>query len=139
MKIVVLEPERIPLVNRFYQAENSPHRAGRHELVLVAYEESQILAALRVKLVKHHQLVTGLVVTPAHRRRGLARALLKQLCQMPRESNNPYYAFIEPYLWPLYQGCGFKHSQQAMLPELLLAQLKSLQKNKGEFMAVEYC
>lgn len=136
-----LTKEEIPLVNRFYKAAHSPHRAGKHEPVIIAQwlldnGEKQIIGAVRIRRFAPHQLLTGLIVTPAFRHLGIATKLITTMHE--QHGDSPLFAFIEPQLMALYQRCGYQPLLPEELPSQLLTNFIAYRRTSAELIALIY-
>lgn len=113
-----------PLLNKFYRAHRSPMRVPPGAACWVA-GRTEIVAALSLSPVEHGHWLTGLLVAPAQRNRGLGARLVSRALD---ESAGPVWLFCAPALIPFYRPLGFDESLP--LPESLAARLQRYNSHK---------
>ncbi len=113
-----------PLLNKFYRAHRSHMRAPAGADYWVA-GQPDIVAALCLADVADGKWLTGLLVAPDHRGRGLARYLVSRTLAAYRGS---VWLFCEPKLATFYQRLGFRPAEK--LPEPLASRLERYNRHK---------
>lgn len=116
--------DRRPLVKKFYQAHRTHMRVPAGASCWVA-GCNEIEAALCLVPVEDGHWLTGLLVTPAMRNRGLASQLIThaRACR-----NGPIWLFCDPALAGFYMKLGF--SEPAILPHSLRDRLQRYNRHK---------
>lgn len=119
-----LAPELRPLLDKFYRAHRSPMRVPAGAQSWVA-RQREILAALNLSPVERGYWLSGLLVVPEQRRRGLAGRLLEQaLARTP----GPVWLFCHPNLADFYRRAGFMPTTD--LPQPLMERLARYRRHK---------
>jgi len=127
----------LPLANQFYKRVDKRLKARADEIVWLAYLDGQAVAALRLRaLVSGEHLITGVLVDPNWRCRGVAHALL-QAARIDF-SRNYTYLFCEPQLAPLYTKVGFTLVQKSEMPDPLIGRWQAYQRKTPELVAMCY-
>ncbi|MGC5701368.1 GNAT family N-acetyltransferase [Pseudomonas sp. NFXW11] len=124
LQISLLADSARPLLNKFYRQHQSPMRAASAGQLWVI-RESEIVAGMSLTVVAHGHWLTGLLVAPEHRGRGLARQLLERARQ---QVEGPVWLFCHPHLQAFYQRLGF--SLDPDLPQPLAERLLRYQRSK---------
>lgn len=120
-----LAPELRPLLDKFYRAHRSPMRVPAGAQSWVA-RHREILAALNLSPVEHGYWLSGLLVAPEQRRRGLAGHLLGQaLARTP----GTVWLFCHPDLADFYRRAGFMPTTD--LPQPLAERLARYRRYKA--------
>lgn len=119
-----LEPALRPLLNKFYRSHGSAMRTSSGAALWVA-REGGIVAVLNLRPVSGGQWLTGLLVAPEHRGRGLATQLLAHALD---QADSPTWLFCHPELASLYQRSGFSETEE--LPASLEEKLQRYQRTK---------
>lgn len=119
-----LLPELRPLLNKFYRWHRSHMRAPAEASYWVA-GDPDIVAGLCLTDVAKGKWLTGLLVAPDHRGRGLARCLVSTaLC----DCDGPVWLFCDPRLVHFYQALDFNPTES--LPEALASRLERYNRHK---------
>ena len=127
----------LPLANQFYKRVDKRLKARADEIVWLANIDTQAVAALRLRgLPSGEHLVTGVLVDPDWRCRGVAHALL-QAARLDF-SRNYTYLFCEPQLVPLYTKVGFALVQKGDMPDPLIGRWQAYQRKTPELVAMCY-
>lgn len=119
-----LAPLLQPLLAKFYRAQRSPMRAPNGAHTWVARRQ-EILAALNLTPVDHGHWLTGLLVAPTERNRGLAGRLIEHALA---RTAGPVWLFCHPDLLGFYQRLGFEPA--TYLPPPLAERLARYQRSK---------
>lgn len=119
-----LQPALRPLLNKFYRSHGSAMRTSSGAAFWVA-REGEIAAVLNLRPVSGGQWLTGLLVAPEQRGKGLATQLLAHALH---QADNPTWLFCHPELASLYRRSGF--SETAELPASLEEKLLRYQRTK---------
>ena len=113
-----------PLLNKFYRAQRSHMRVPPGARCWVAgYPE--IVAALCLSRVENGYWLTGLLVAPQQRKKGIGGNLVARAVS---ESDGPVWLFCAPDLIPFYLQLGF--SESTGLPDALAARLQRYNRHK---------
>lgn len=115
-----------PLLDKFYRAQRSHMRTGRAERVWVARMEHEIVAGVCLTPVEDGHWLTGLLVAPVQRKRGLAGLLLERVRS---ELEGPIWLFCHPDLQRFYTARGYVLCEA--LPETLAGRLARYQQSKS--------
>lgn len=99
-----LPAECRPLMNKFYRAHRSPMRAPAGARCWVLGDRD-IEAGLCLLAIDNGHWLTGLLVSPARRNRGLASALL---AHARARCHGPVWLFCDPQLSDFYKRLGFQ-------------------------------
>lgn len=119
-----LPAEYRPLLNKFYRSHRSHMRAPADACYWIA-GAPEIVAALCLVNIDGGRWLTGVLVAPNYRGRGLATSLLSQALAACEGS---VWLFCEPNLKPFYQQLGF--SLALTLPESLASRLDRYNRHK---------
>lgn len=111
-----------PLLNKFYKAHGSAMRASDAGECWVARSEG-IIAGLNLTVVPGGYWLTGLLVAPDWRQRGVARVLVDTACRDRRT-----WLFCHPDLQGFYERLGFVASED--LPQALVDRLARYRRSK---------
>ena len=109
-----------PLLNKFYRAHRSPMRVPPGAACWVA-GSSEIVAALCLSPVEHGHWLTGLLVAPEQRNKGLAARLVTHALE---KNSGPVWLFCAPELIPFYRRLD------PQLPDPLSARLQRYNRHK---------
>lgn len=127
----------VPIANGFYKRVDKRLKARPDEVVWTAQYAGQTVAALRLRpLPSGEHLVTGVLVDPALRCRGIARSLLQQASI--DFSRRYTYLFCEPQLAPLYNAVGFEQVQKIDMPDPLVGRWLAYQRKTPELIAMRF-
>jgi N-acetylglutamate synthase-like GNAT family acetyltransferase len=125
----------LPLANAFYKRVDKRLKARADEVVWTASWQGSTLAALRLRpLPSGEHLVTGVLVDPQYRCRGIARQLL-QVASVDF-SRRFTYLFCEPQLAPLYLQVGFQQVEKDAMPDPLVGRWQAYQRKTPELIAM---
>lgn len=113
-----------PLLNKFYRAHRSHMRAPPGADCWVA-GNAEIVAALCLNSIENGYWLTGLLVAPQQRKKGLGAQLVTRALS---DSCGPVWLFCAPELIAFYQKLGF--SESTRLPETLAARLQRYNRHK---------
>lgn len=114
-------PER-PLLNKFYKSHGSAMRTQEGSQAWVA-RAGAIVAGLNLTPVADGHWLTGLLVAPAWRGKGLARLLIDQAC-----GAGMTWLFCHPDLQGFYERLGFEVNED--LPPALAERLARYRRGK---------
>ncbi|MCQ4296563.1 GNAT family N-acetyltransferase [Pseudomonas stutzeri] len=118
-------PEALrPLLVRFYRDHNSRNRV-RPEATCWVARRGDIVAGLCLTPVAHGHFLTGLLVSPSMRTRGVGTQLVRRALDA---TLGPVWLFCKPELLEFYTRLGFKLTSQ--LPEPLADRLSRYKRTK---------
>lgn len=113
-----------PLLVRFYRSHNSRNRV-RHEATCWIARRGDIVAGLCLTPVAQGHFLTGLLVAPAERNRGVGAQLVREALASVQ---GPVWLFCKPELRDFYAALGFTVTDH--LPETLADRLARYRQNK---------
>ena len=119
-----LPTECRPLLNKFYRGHRSHMRAPADACYWVV-EQPLIVAGLCLTDMADGKWLTGLLVAPDHRGRGLATRLVSQALA---RCEGTVWLFCEPKLMRFYQQLGFRTAVAP--PEQLASRLERYNRHK---------
>lgn len=129
--------QEIPLANQFYKRTDKRLKARPDDVVWTATWQEHTVAALRLRpLPSGEHLLTGVLVDPDYRCRGIARALITQA--KIDFSRHYTYLFCEPQLAPLYRAVGFEQTEKSQMPDTLVGRWQAYQRKTPELIAMQY-
>lgn len=120
----LLPSEYRPLLNKFYRAHRSHMRAPAGARCWVA-GTTEIVAALCLSSVENGYWLSGLLVAPEQRKKGLGAHLVARAVS---ENSGPVWLFCAPELVSFYRRLGFNESM--VLPEALASRLQRYNSNR---------
>lgn len=125
----------LPVAAAFYKQQDKRQLPRKGERVWTVSLAGQTLGALRLRpLPSGESLLTGLLVDPHWRCRGLAGALLAHA--VLDFSRGFTYLFCEPQFIPLYQRAGFVQTERDRMPEVLVRHWQAYQRKTPELVAM---
>ncbi len=113
------------LLDHFYRQQGSRMRSAAGGALWVA-RAGAIVAGMSLSPVGHGQWLTGLLVDPQWRGRGIAGQLIEASLAT---ASGPVWLFCHPELLPFYQRLGFGPAHD--LPEALSMRLARYQRSKN--------
>lgn len=122
--VELLPTELQPLLNKFYRSQRSQMRVMPGALCWVA-KDSQIVAGLCLTPLEQGHWLTGLLVAPDYRGRGLAQRLIRQALY---SAQAPVWLFSHPRLAGFYAQIGFEQTTE--LPQPLEDRLRRYVQHK---------
>lgn len=117
ISIEQLEPLKLPLVQKLYKQHYPSAKAKKDELIFVAYCHNELCAVVRFKKIDKWRLLTGMLVIPSYRGRGVAHLLIQKCNELIL--NNHDYCFAFEHLVPFYGQHGFSIVEHKDLPNPL--------------------
>lgn len=114
-----------PLLVRFYRAHNSRNRI-RPEATCWVARRGAILGGLCLTPVADGHFLTGLLVTPSQRSRGIGAQLVREALM---SNSEPVWLFCKPELLDFYTQLGFVMTDQ--LPDTLADRLARYRRTKA--------
>ncbi len=113
MQLHWLMPDNRNEAFRFYKQYMPYARISKKEKLAAFFANNspqrEIIAAVRLRPIGAYQLLTGMLVHPEYRRKGLAHQLMQALA--PRLAATPSFLFALPHLCDFYQQHGFTCNQ----------------------------
>lgn len=109
-----LDPQMLPLVQKLYKQHYKLAKAKSNELIYVAYYQSKLCGAVRLRTLNDNRLLTGMLVVPEFRALGIGHLIL-EYCRIETLGINDY-CFAYHHLQPLYEQHGFVALKPANLP-----------------------
>lgn len=76
-----LEPQQNPLVKPFYKRFMAYSRPKKSDRIAVLRDDlsQEIIACARLRAIGHYTLLTGMLIHPKHRKKGLGHLLLQHM------------------------------------------------------------
>lgn len=116
-KFSVLDPVKIPLVKKIYKSHYPAGKPKSDERIIVATQESQIVAIVRLKSFDQYRLMTGMLVIPEYRGLGVGHQLMQYLYSNELTGNDCCFALT--HLQGFYAQHGFRPLDAHALPNKL--------------------
>lgn len=120
----ILQPDCLPLLDKFYREHRSNMRSSSAAQAWVARQQ-EIIGALSLTPVAGGYWLTGLFVAPHCRSQGIARQLMAHATGSLAE---PVWLFCHPDLQEFYEASGF--TPAGALPQSLGEKLMRYGRNK---------
>lgn len=120
----LLEAERRRLLEKFYRSHRSSMRVPAGAACWVV-GKNEIQAGLCLTAVEEGYWLTGLLVAPEHRHRGLAQRLVRRVIQ---NHASPIWLFCSPELSSFYSQLDFVEAER--LPPSLNSRLQAYRRSK---------
>lgn len=117
LHIEVLDPIKLPLVARLYKSYYPSGKAKKDELILVGYIEQQITSVVRFRHIEEYRLLTGMLVVPDLREKGLGHQLMTHCEQLVLTQHD--FCFAYQHLESFYAQHGFQTVEPQQLPNSL--------------------
>jgi len=117
LHIEVLDPIKLPLVARLYKAYYPSGKAKKDELIIAGYSDNQLTSVVRFRSVEQYRLLTGMLVVPEHREKGLGHQLMTY-CE-EQVLINQDFCFAYQHLESFYGQHGFQLVEPQQLPNSL--------------------
>lgn len=117
LHIEVLDPIKLPLVARLYKAYYPSGKAKKDELIIAGYFDNQLTSVVRFRSVEQYRLLTGMLVVPEHREKGLGHHLMTY-CE-EQVLTNQDFCFAYQHLESFYGQHGFQLVEPQQLPNSL--------------------
>lgn len=131
--IDIIGDDSLALVNRFYKINGDKSKARPGELVIIAYQDGVVVAALRLQAKRcSWYCLRGVCVAKSERGQGIGKRLLREASAILKPIN--IYCFTFPYLRGFYQDCGFELWDRAdvdMPNDIRAEALKAQQRGKS--------
>ena len=112
------------LLDKFYRTHGSRMKVSALAICWVV-GRPEIKAGLCLTAVEHGHWLTGLLVAPEQRNRGLASALVRHAISTVE---GPVWLFCKPQLEPFYQRLGFASCNH--MPDILMQRLERYRRTK---------
>lgn len=132
MKVERLEQIAIPLVNKFYQANNVRGRANKQDEVWVV-KSPVIIAACRIQNRAGALFLSTLFVAEQFRGKGVAKQVILEALS---HHTQPIFTFAYAHLESFYSAAQFTCAD--VLPEELSSLLKAYQQQGRNIIAMKY-
>lgn len=107
LTIEPLSPIRLPLLKKMYKQHYPSTKVKAEETIIVGQLNQALVGVVRLRKVDQYRLLTGMLVVPEHRSKGLASKLL-DYCTRQQHLDNSVYCFAYAHLTNLYHKHGFK-------------------------------
>lgn len=135
MEIETLDPVKLPLVSRLYKAYYPSGKAKRDELTIVGSIESQIISVVRFRSIDCYRLLTGMLVVPEMRDKGLGHQLMAYCAEQVLKEGD--FCFAYTHLEVFYQQHGFVAVEPQQLPPALKLLFERYTQKK-QLIAMQY-
>jgi len=117
MQIEQLDPMKLPLVSRLYKLFYPSGKAKKDELTFVGYLENQLVSVVRFRTIEQCRLLTGMLVVPDFRDKGLGHELMAYCSEHVLTGGD--YCFAYQHLESFYSQHGFTTIEHQELPNAL--------------------
>ncbi|RSD29872.1 GNAT family N-acetyltransferase [Vibrio pectenicida] len=134
-QIQVLDPIKLPLVSRLYKSYYPSGKAKKDELTIVGSFDGKIVSIVRFKAIERYRLLTGMLVVPDFRGKGLGHKLMEYCEQHVLQSGDFCFAYTE--LESFYQRHGFVTLGSDSLPNTLKGLFERYSQKKS-LVAMQY-
>lgn len=132
----ILDPIKLPLVSRLYKAHYPSGKAKKDELTVVAYKESKMVAVVRFRSVEQFRLLTGMLVIPEYRAKGVGHELLNYCQQQILKQDD--FCFAYEHLEAFYATHGFETVEMTQLPNSLKMLFERYISSGKKLIAMKY-
>ncbi|WP_375751781.1 GNAT family N-acetyltransferase [Vibrio sp. HN007] len=112
-----LEAIKLPIAQKLYKQHYPSGKAKSNELIYVCYSDKTLCGVVRIRPVDSYRLLTGMVVVPEFRNKGIGHALL-DYCEAEVLNDNDY-CFAYAHLEGFYSLNGFFTIEVNELPNPL--------------------
>ncbi len=130
-----LNPVMLPLIQKFYKQHYKPARPRRNDDIFIIRDKNTICGVVMLRNLNTCRLLTGMLVAPEYRHRGLAHDLLAYCRQATLAESD--FCFCSVRLKPFYQSHGFTAIPAEKLPSELQSRFCRYQQS-GEMLAMAY-
>ncbi|WP_070970474.1 GNAT family N-acetyltransferase [Vibrio sonorensis] len=117
LRIETLDPIKMPLVTRLYKSHYPSGKAKSNEKTIVAYNNNTLIGVVRFRPIEQYQLLTGMLVVPEHRGKGVGHELMKHCRHQVLDTD--VYCFAYQHLESFYSQHGFTTIEAEALPNNL--------------------
>lgn len=100
-----IDPIKIPLIKKLYKDYYPSAKPKKDELVVTLLEENQLSGVVRFRAIEQYRLLTGMLIIPDKRGKGLSHQLLTYCVQNILTQTD--YCFAYSHLAALYKSHGF--------------------------------
>ncbi|WP_158175039.1 GNAT family N-acetyltransferase [Grimontia hollisae] len=114
-RIAPLDPQRFPLVMRFYKTHYPAGKPKKDEVIWTIEGSLGIKGAVRFRQFGDFQLLTGMLIDPALRRQSIGASLLIAVEQQIKVKT--CYCLAYSHLKTMYEKVGFATIAVSELPE----------------------
>ncbi|MDP4491861.1 GNAT family N-acetyltransferase [Vibrio sp. AH4] len=108
------DPIKLPLIKRFYKTHYPGTKPKSDESIVVALENTEIVAVVRFRRICTYRLLTGMAVKANLRQTGIGKQLL-HYCRK-EQLNHDTYCFAYTHLEHFYQQGDFVRIEPLALP-----------------------
>lgn len=115
--IKTLAPIRLPIIKKLYKLHYPSTKIKAGEAIYIAEDASSIVGIVRFRNIDKWRLLTGMLVTPSHRNKGIASAMLEYCVQNVLDTD--VYCFSYDHLTDLYAAHSFQIISAEQLPTSL--------------------
>lgn len=136
LRIEILDPVKLPLVTRLYKQHYPSAKAKKDELVIVGYAEQNMVSVVRFRTIEHYRLLTGMLVVPELRDKGLAHQLMAY-CQEHVLADRDF-CFAYQHLEGFYTQHGFNSVEGTALPNSLKQLFQRYCASGKKLVAMQY-
>ncbi|NOH70745.1 GNAT family N-acetyltransferase [Vibrio pectenicida] len=134
-QIQVLDPIKLPLVSRLYKSYYPSGKAKKDELTIVGSVDGKIVSVVRFKAIEECRLLTGMLVVPDFRGKGLGHKLMEYCESHVLQAQD--FCFAYSNLEAFYRQHGFVKLEANVLPNTLKILYERYSLNKS-LVAMQY-
>ncbi|MGF1751634.1 GNAT family N-acetyltransferase [Vibrio cionasavignyae] len=113
----LLAPIKLPLAKKIYKSHYPAAKPKSDERIITAQVGSQLCALVRFRRIENCRLMTGMLVIPDYRQRGVGHKLMQHLVQ--QELAEQDFCFALEHLETFYCQHGFQTIDKDALPNSL--------------------
>ncbi|MDG3084592.1 GNAT family N-acetyltransferase [Vibrio hannami] len=112
-----LDPIKLPIVQKLYKQHYPSGKAKSNELIYVSYAEKSMCGVVRIRPIDSYRLLTGMMVVPEFRHRGVGLTILDYCSQHVLSEGD--YCFAYSHLEDFYTQKSFVTIELDKLPNPL--------------------
>ncbi len=125
-----------PLVKKLYKTHYTAGMPKKDEIIWTIKKDNEILGAVRFRQHIDYQLLTGMLIVPNFRNKGLAGYLLA--ATKPQLQRKISYCFSFQHITSLYLSAGFKIIEPEKLPNDLYCKLLRYQQSGKNLVPMQF-
>ncbi|MFC1508040.1 GNAT family N-acetyltransferase [Pseudomonadota bacterium] len=131
-----MPPFRTSTLSHFYKSHYPAGKAKKDEIIWIGENTSGIICCVRFKQFESYQLLTGMLVHPELRSRGIAKQLIAETNE--QLIGTPCFCFAFNHLEKMYRDSGFTVIADNELPEPLASRIQRYRLSGKVLIAMRY-
>ncbi|ASM96442.1 GNAT family N-acetyltransferase [Vibrio vulnificus] len=132
----LLDPIKVPIIKKLYKVHYPGTKVKKDENIVVAMQDKQTIGVVRFRRVEEHQLMTGMLVIPSQREKGIAHCLLKYCAE--RLLDEKVFCFAYRHLEPFYAQHSFVTISSEQLPNSLKQKFIRYSESGKDLVPMQY-